>query len=181
MSDLVSFSILVYNSGHRGVDAEMRVEFDVKITAADLYDYMLAHTYSGFSGLFGSIVGALFIVMYFNMGQFIYLIAGAVILLYIPCSLFLRAHKQVVLNEVFKKPLHYVLTDEGVTVSQDGNELFQEWDVVYRAKSTNRSLLIYTSKVNAWIFPKKALGKDKDAVIQLISAHVAPEKIKIKQ
>ena len=159
----------------------MRVEFDVKITAADLYDYMLSHTYSGFSGLFGSIVGALFIIMYFSVGYFLYLIAGAVILLYIPCSLFLRAHKQVALNEAFKKPLHYVLTDEGVTVSQGEDEMFQEWDVVYRAKSTNRSLLIYTSKVNAWIFPKRDLGKDKEAVIQLISAHVAPNKVKIKQ
>ena len=159
----------------------MKVEFDVKITAADLYDYMLSHTYSGFSGLFGSIVGALFIIMYFSVGYFLYLIAGAVILLYIPCSLFLRAHKQVALNEAFKKPLHYVLTDEGVTVSQGENEMFQEWDVVYKAKSTNRSLLIYTSKVNAWIFPKRDLGKDKEAVIQLISAHVAPNKVKIKQ
>lgn len=159
----------------------MKVEFDVKITAADLYDYMLSHTYSSFSGLFGSIVGALFIVMYFSVGYFLYLFAGVVILLYIPCSLFMRAHKQVALNEAFKKPLHYVLTDEGVTVSQGENEMFQEWDVVYKAKSTNRSLLVYTSKVNAWIFPKKDLGKDKEAVIQLISAHVAPDKVKIKQ
>ncbi len=160
----------------------MKVEFDVKITAADLYDYMLSHTYSGFSGLFGSIVGALFIILYVSMKtQILYLFAGVVILLYIPCSLFLRAHKQVALNETFKKPLHYVLTDEGVTVSQGENEMFQEWDVVYKAKSTNRSLLVYTSKVNAWIFPKKDLGKDKEAVIQLISAHVAPNKVKIKQ
>lgn len=159
----------------------MKVEFDVKITAADLYDYMLSHTYNSFSGLFGSVVGAMFVVMYFYVGYFLYLIAGVVILLYIPGSLFLRAHKQVALNEAFKKPLHYVLTDEGVTVSQGENEMFQEWDVVYKAKSTNRSLLIYTSKVNAWIFPKKDLGKDKEAVIQLISAHVAPDKIKIKQ
>lgn len=159
----------------------MKVEFDVKITAADLYDYMLSHTYSGFSGLFGSIVGALFIVMYCNTRYFLYLIAGVVILLYIPCSLFLRAHKQVALNEAFKKPLHYVLTDEGVTVSQGENEMFQEWNVVYKAKSTNRSLLIYTSKVNAWIFPKRDLGKDKEAVIQLISGHVSPDKVKIKQ
>ena len=159
----------------------MKVEFDVKITAADLYDYMLSHTYSSFSGLFGSIVGALFIVMYFSVGYFLYLFAGVVILLYIPCSLFMRAHKQVALNEAFKKPLHYVLTEEGVTVSQGEDEMFQEWDVVYKAKSTNRSLLVYTSKVNAWIFPKRDLGKDKDAVIQLISAHVAPNKVKIKQ
>ncbi len=159
----------------------MKVEFDVKITAADLYDYMLSHTYSGFSGLFGSVVGALFIVMYFSMGYFLYLIAGVVILLYIPCSLFLRAHKQVAMNEAFKKPLHYTLTDEGVTVSQGESEMFQEWSVVYRAKSTNRSLLLYTSKVNAWIFPKRDLGKDKEAVIQLISLHVSPDKVKIKQ
>ena len=159
----------------------MKVEFDVKITAADLYDYMLSHTYNSFSGLFGSVVGAMFVVMYFYVGYFLYLIAGVVILLYIPGSLFLRAHKQVALNEAFKKPLHYVLTDEGVTVSQGENEMFQEWDVVYKAKSTNRSLLIYTSKVNAWIFPKRDLGKDKEAVIQIISAHVAPDKIKIKQ
>lgn len=160
----------------------MKVEFDVKITATDLYDYMLSHTYSSFSGLFGSIVGAFFIILYFGMDtQFLYLFAGVVILLYVPCSLFLRAHKQVALNEAFKKPLHYVLTDEGVTVSQGENEMFQGWDVVYKAKSTNRSLLIYTSKVNAWIFPKRDLGKDKEAVIQLISAHVAPNKVKIKQ
>lgn len=159
----------------------MKVEFDVKITAADLYDYMLSHTYSGFSGLFGSIVGALFIVMYFSIGQFLYLIAGLVILLYVPCSLFLRAHKQVAMNETFKKPLHYTITDEGVTVSQGESEMFQEWSVVYKAKSTNRSLLLYTSRVNAWIFPKRDLGKDKEAMIQLISLHVAPDKVKIKQ
>lgn len=160
----------------------MKIEFDVHITAADLYDYMLSHTYSGFSGLFGSIVGALFIIWYFSMGaQIYYLVAGVIILLYIPASLYKRAKTQAVTNEFFKKPLHYTLTDEGVTVTQGEYEMFQEWSIVYKAKSTNRSLLIYTSKINAWIFPKKDLGKDKEAVIQLISAHVAPDKVKIKQ
>lgn len=160
----------------------MKVEFDVNITVADLYDYMLSHTYSGFSGLFGSIVGALFIVWYFTMGaQIYYLAAGVIILLYIPCSLYMRAKNQAATNEFFKKPLHYTLTDEGVTVTQGDYEMFQDWNIVYKAKSTNRSLLVYTSKINAWIFPKKDLGKDKEAVIQLISQHVAPGKVKIKQ
>lgn len=160
----------------------MKIEFDVKITAADLYDYMLSHTYSGFSGLFGSIVGALFIVWYFAVGaQIYYLAAGIIILLYIPCSLYLRAKKQAKTNTFFKTPLHYTLTEEGVTVTQGEYEMFQDWSIVYKAKSTNHSILVYTSKVNAWIFPKKALGNDKEAVIQLISAHVAPDKIKIKQ
>lgn len=164
----------------------MKIEFDVKITASDLYDYMLAHTYSGFSGLFGSITGALFIIYFVAAGarfrqDYPYLIAGIVILLYIPCSLFIRARKQAAANEFFKKPLHYTLTEEGVTVTQGEYEMFQEWSIIYKAKSTNRSLLLYTSKVNAWIFPKRDLGKDKDAVIQIISTHVAPDKVKIKQ
>ena len=160
----------------------MKVEFDVKITAGDLYDYMLSHTYSGFSGLFGSIVGALFIVYYAATRTNLYfLIAGILILLYIPCSLYMRAKKQAAMNEFFKKPLHYTLTDEGVTVTQGDYEMFQEWSIVYRAKSTNKSLLLYTSKVNAWIFPKRDLGEKREDVIQIISQHVSPDKIKIKQ
>lgn len=159
----------------------MKVEFDVKITASDLYDYMLAHTYSGFSGLFGSIVGALLIICWFNTSNIYYLAAGAVILLYIPCSLYLRAKKQAATNEAFKKTLHYTLEEDGITVTQGDLEMFQEWSAICKAKSTNRSLLIYTSKVNAWIFPKRDLGKDKEAVIQMISTHVDPDKVKIKQ
>lgn len=159
----------------------MKVEFDIKITASDLYDYMLYHTYSGFSGLFGGIVGALFIIYFASSGVWYYLAAGIVILLYIPCSLFLRAKKQAVTNEFFKNPIHYTLTDEGVTVTQGEYEMSQPWAVIAKASSTNRSLLLYTSKVNAWIFPKRDLGENREAVIQMISTHVSPDRVKIKQ
>lgn len=159
----------------------MKVEFDIKITASDLYDYMLHHTYSGFSGIFGSIVGALFIVYFLNSGVWLHLIAGVVILLYNPYSLFVRAQKQVLSNEAFRNPLHYELTEEGITVTQGESEQFLEWDRVVKAVSTNRSLLIYTSGVNAWIFPKRILGEKRADVIQMISTHVSPDQVKIKQ
>lgn len=159
----------------------MKVEFDIKITAADLYDYMLAHTYSGFSGLFGSVVGALFIVYAVSSGVWYYLAAGIVILFYIPCSLFMRANKQAATNEFFKNPIHYTLSDEGVTVTQGEYEMTQPWEIVAKATSTNRSLLLYTSKVNAWIFPKRELAEKREDVILMISTHVAPDKVKIKQ
>ncbi len=159
----------------------MKVEFDIKITAADLYDYMLAHTYSGFSGLFGSIVGALFIIYAVSSGVWYYLAAGIVILLYIPCSLFMRAKKQAATNDFFKQPIHYTLTDEGVTVTQGEYEMTQPWAIVAKAASTNRSLLLYTSRVNAWIFPKRDLAEKREDVIRMISTHVAPDRVKIKQ
>ena len=159
----------------------MKVEFDIKITATDLYDYMLAHTYSGFSGIFGGVVGSLLIVLWFSSSMIYYLIAGIVILLYIPCSLFLRAKRQAASNEFFKNPIHYTLTDEGVTVTQGESEMTQPWAAVVKASSTNKSLLLYTSRVNAWIFPKRQLGEKREDVIQMISTHVSPDRVKIKQ
>ena len=40
----------------------MEVEFDVQMTSADLYDYMLHHTFTSPSGLIGAVAGALMIV-----------------------------------------------------------------------------------------------------------------------
>lgn len=159
----------------------MKLEFDVKIDAGVLYDYMLYHTYTGFSGLFGSTVGALFIVAYVANKSLYFLAAGLIILLYIPWSLFLRSRKQALMNPAFKNPLHYEMSDEGVSVSQGEASQSIEWDSIVKACATNRSILLYTSKVNAWIFPKKDLGEKKNGVIEMISTHVSPEKVKIKQ
>lgn len=160
----------------------MKVEFDVKIKAADLYDYMLAHTYSGFSGIFGTAVGALFIIVFCTApDQFLYLAAGIVILFYTPCSLFLKAKRQAATNEFFKKPIQYTLTEEGVSVMQGTEVMELPWEAITKASSTNRSILLYTSKINAWIFPKRELGEKKEEVIRMISAHVSPDKVKIKQ
>ena len=47
----------------------MELEFDVKITGNILYDYMLRHTYYSASGLIGTIVGALMVVLFFFRGR----------------------------------------------------------------------------------------------------------------
>lgn len=158
----------------------MEVEFDVKINAGVLYDYMLNHTYLSAQGLIGSVVGALFIVMFAMQKHMLFLIAGVVILVYLPGSLFLKSRQQAILNPAFQKPLHYKLDEEGITVSQDGTEEKQEWSMMYKAISTGRSIIVYTSRVNACIFPKSDLGENKDKVIEIISTHMPPAKVKIK-
>ena len=95
----------------------MEVKFEVKINSSVLYDYMMRHTYSSFAGVIGTVVGALILVAFSMNGHFIYLIAGIVILVYQPASLYLKA-KQQALNPAFSKPLCYRLTEEGVEVSQ---------------------------------------------------------------
>lgn len=158
----------------------MEQEFDVKITSGVLYDYMLRHTYNSAAGLIGTIVGALLVLWFLTEGGIIFLIAGVVILLYLPWTLFLKAKQQALSTPAFQKPLHYRLSEEGIEVSQGEEKQMQSWDSMYKAVSTGRSIIVYTSPVNASIFPRKDLGDSAAAVIEMISTHMPPKRVKIR-
>lgn len=158
----------------------MEIEFDVKITSGILYDYMLHHTYSHMAGLMGSAVGVLMLILFASNRQPIALIVGLVILLYLPWTLFLKSGQQMLNTPAFKKPLHYKLTEEGIEVSQDDKTEQMGWDGMVKAVSTLNSIVVYTTPVNACIFPKKDLGDSKYKVIEMISTHMPPKKVKIR-
>ncbi|MFG6369210.1 MAG: YcxB family protein [Lachnospiraceae bacterium] len=158
----------------------MELEFDVKVTVGVLYDYLLYHTYTSLSGMLGTLVGAFLIMAFLSTKYVIYLIAGIVLIAYLPGALFLRAMRQVQNTPAFKKPLHYKMTDEGIGVSQGENEENQSWDCCVKAVSTSRSIILYTSRTTASIFPKRDLGDKKEALIQIISTHMPPKKVKIR-
>ncbi len=156
------------------------MEFDVKMTPAVMYDYLMHHTYSSMSGIIGAVAGAFCLIVFLANRYFIYLIAGIVILAYLPITLYLKAQQQVQLTPAFKKPLHYRLDEEGIIVSQDGAEEMQGWDACYKAVSTRNSIILYTSKTTASIFPRKDLGQKTEALIQIISTHMPAGKVKIR-
>ena len=156
------------------------LELDVKIESGDLYDYMIAHTYNSASGIIGSCCGALLVVGALMMKKWLFLIAGIVVLLYLPWTLYLKCKRQVLLNPAFKNPLHFVLDENGVTVSQGEETQSQAWENMYKATSTNRSIIIYTSPVNATILPRRVLGENVSQCIEIISTHMPPNKVKIR-
>lgn len=158
----------------------MRLEFDTKITTNILYDYMLHHTYASASGLLGSIVGAAFILVYFSYGHILHLAAGVILLLYLPCSLYMKSFRQIKMSPVFQKPLHYELTDEGICVSQGEESQLQKWENIHKVVSTGKSIIVYNTKVNAWIFPRRDMGEMTPKVIEMLSTHIKPEKVKIR-
>lgn len=157
------------------------VELDVKIEAGDLYDYMLCHAYSSASGVLGSAVGAVMVISALSTKQWIFLIFGIVLLLYLPWTYFIKSRQQALSNPAFKQPLHYVLDEDGLTVSQGEESGTVAWEDMVKAVSTGKSIILYTSRVNATIFPKRQMGDKKAAVIELISTHMPPKKVKIRQ
>ena len=109
------------------------------------------------------------------------LIGGIVLLLYLPWTLFIRSRQQALNNPAFKQTLHYILDENGLTVSQGEESGTVAWEDMVKAVSTSKSIILYTSKVNATIFPKKQMGDKKAAVIEVISTHMPPNKVKIKE
>ena len=156
------------------------VEVDVQVTAKDLYDYVLMHTYNSPSGIIGSTAGALCVVAGFCTQKWALLIAGVIVLLYLPMTLWTKSKLQWSANVAFQQPLHYVLDDNGITVSQGEASESQAWEDMVKAVSTTRSIILYTSGRNASIFPKAQLGDQKAALIEVISTHMAPGKVKIR-
>ena len=142
-------------------------EVDVHMNTSVLYDYMLRHTYTSPGGLIATII--------------LYLIAGIVIILYLPWNLYLSAKRQALTNEAFKKPLHYIFTKEGIYVSQGDQVEMQHWENMHQAVATGKSIIIYTSKVNASIFPRADLAENTVTVIELICRYMDPKKVKIRQ
>ena len=177
---LYCFGEIMIETDEKRSEKQMELEFDVKVNAKVLYDYMLHHTYSSFQGILGTVVGALMIVGFFSTKHIIFLIAGVVLIAYLPWSLFLRSQQQMVNNPVFKQPLHYKMTEQGVEISQGEAHEFQKWEDMYKATSTGKSIILYTSKVNASIFPRADLKETQVQVIEMISKHMSPDKVKIK-
>lgn len=156
------------------------VELDVKIEAGDLYDYMLMHTYHSASGLLGSGVGAVAILVGIMRGQFLFLLAGLVLLLYLPWTLYLKSRQQALSNPAFKEPLHYLLDEQGITISQNGQEQHQDWDSMVKAVATGHSIIVYTGRINATIFPNREMKDKRTDVIEMISTHMPPKKVRIR-
>ncbi len=156
------------------------VELDIKINAGDLYDYMLMHSYNSASGIMGSVFGAIMVLIALSTKRWLLLAGGVILLLYLPWVLFVKSKQQALSNPSFQRPLHYVLDEQGITISQGEVSGTIGWEQMVKAVSTGRSIIVYTSKVNATIFPKKQMGDKKTAVIEMISTNMPPAKVKIR-
>ncbi len=166
----------------------MEVRFDVKMTQKIMYNFLLNHTYRSISGVVGMIFGILSLgIFVFTMGNVpqwqstIYLVFGIWFLVYLPISLYLRSAKQVKLNPVFKKPITYVINEEGIATIQDDQKALIQWEDLLKVTETRMSLLAYTGTRYSFVLPKEAMGDQCQIVKKMLREHVDAKKIKIKE
>ncbi|MCR4806041.1 MAG: YcxB family protein [Lachnospiraceae bacterium] len=158
----------------------MKYEFDVKMTTSAMYDYMMYHTMTGMQFYLAVGIGVMAIAAFVIDHNPLYLIAGLVMLLYLPCERYIQAGRQVKLNPVFKENLHYTLDDEKMSIDVKEEHMEAPWDTVTKVRSTRKSLILYTGSVTATIFPRESLGSDYAGVVSLIKDRVPAGRVRIK-
>ena len=161
-------------------DREFKV--DVQMTSSIFYDYLIYHSYSSSVGIIGTSVGAIALILFLNshMQNYLCLLVGIVFILYLPVTLKFQAVKNVKLNPVYSKPLSYTLNAEGITVSQGETTQTLGWDKFNKAVSTKQSILVYSGKNNATIFPRKQMEERLPELISTIAYYMDSKKVRIK-
>ncbi len=158
---------------------DRQIEFDVKMRTKDLYKFLICHTYSGLHGWFGVFLSviAIFLLVtsydsYDDAGKMILIVIALAFTVVNPLMLLSKAKQQILTNPAYKAPLHYMLTEEGIAVSQGEESQEVAWNMLTRQRKFGGVLMVYTSKVHAFIFPLDQVGEDAQAVEQCISEHL---------
>lgn len=164
----------------------MSAEFEVTITDKDMYRFNLYHAYHGFQGIFATLIGVWVLIMAVAtfgkvapMYTVLYIVFGIVFLVYVPANLYLRSKRQIASSDVLKQALRYKVDDVGVHVSQGDQTADLEWKQIYKMVSTKSHLLIYSSRVNAYVIPREAIREQYETVVGLAVNHLEGYRLKM--
>lgn len=165
----------------------MPLEFDVKITHKDMYKFNLYHAYTGFHGIFGTIIGILVLIVAFVTRNSIeltytmlYFLFGVLFLVYTPVSLWGRCKRQMLLSPALQETLHYSMDDDGIHVVIGEQSADLEWKMIYKIMSTKNYLLIYSTRIYAYIIPLNQLGNQYDAIKKMAEQNLEKYRLRLK-
>lgn len=155
----------------------------VHMTKETLYDFLLYHAYSKFSGFLVNILG--FAVIFLGVfsyatgrtgagGVAVYLIAAVIFIGYMPIQLKVRAKKQVETNPEYRETVEYEFSEEeGITARWESGNRHVDWSDVQRAVVAPKTIGVYYGKDQALILPKQDFGDQFLPIYQMIVRHLA--------
>lgn len=162
---------------------------NVKMKAAYIYDLLLFHMYSKFSGFLVNLLGlTVLIIGGLRLGKgdltliqaAFYLLGGFFILAYTPLTL-KRQSKKMITAEKYQNELLYSFDEEGIheTLSEEKTTDYT-WDQIVKAISTPKTISFYVSESEALIIPKESFGDSFGPVMNLVVKHMTMDRIFIR-
>lgn len=149
----------------------MQAEFDINLTQEDVYRFSMYHNYTSFQGIFSILIAiAAFAAAVITRGEVtttytvLYVLFGIAFLVYVPLQLKMSAKRQFRNSDQLRNTLHYQINDEGISVEQNGETALLPWKQVYKITATKQNVLIYSTRVNAFILPRVQLGGEYETL-----------------
>ncbi len=165
----------------------MTIKIDVQMTVKAMYDFLLQHTYTSLNGIGGTVFGIVFLVLGiqgigygFTQATVVYTVLGVILVFGNPPLLYRKARQQVNNTPMFQKPISYELTETEIIISQDDQSTNMPWESIYKVTATNHSVIIYFSRMRAFILPRKDIGSQYEDVVKWLYTHVDTKKVKIR-
>lgn len=165
----------------------MKAEFDITINQKDMYRFSMYHAYTGSQGIISILIAILCFfasVRTYGSVELLYTILyggfGVVFLIYIPVNLYLHSKQQILKSKVLQNALHYVVDETGIHTSQEAESADLPWEQIYKMVSTKHNVLVYSSRVNAYIIPKSQIVKEYETICKLAVSHLPKYRCKMK-
>ena len=153
------------------------IELHVKISAKELFSFMLRHTYTSGSGLFGLVISLLCLILlgagYAKGDDFrtvVLLALGLMFTVVNPILLYMKAKNQAMTNPVYKNELVYTLDDTGVTLNGEAATETVEWSKIRKWKKTRILHILYTTPIHAILLPVVSMKGNRAKVEALLES-----------
>lgn len=155
------------------------VKLFVKINPKELFSFMLWHTYTAPSGLFGlclSVIALIMLVTGFADGDAfrsaVLLVLGSVFTVVNPILLYMKAKNQAQTNPVYQKEMIYTIDENGITLKAGEATETVEWTKIRKCRKTRVIYMLYTTRIHAILLPLASLKGDKELVEHWINTKV---------
>ncbi len=159
---------------------EEKIRLKITMTEKNIKDYVYGQTIKSMRGVAFFALGVIAIVILVmtwsdqNVFTKVCLIGIAAIYLVVqPLMTILKANTLSKRQELFV-PIDYEIDEEEVAVTQGEEHIVYRWEDGFRFVVKKNLLLMYVSRINAYILPKDQLGDAYTQILTLAKKHGCP-------
>lgn len=159
---------------------EEKIRLKITMTEQNIKDYVYGQTLKSLRGIAFFALGVLAIVILVltwndqgTLAKVCLIGIAAIYLVVQPVMTILKANTLSKRPELFV-PIEYEIDEEEVAVTQGEEHIVYRWEDGFRFVVKKNLLLMYVSRINAYILPKDQLGENYTRLLTMAKNHGCP-------
>ena len=109
----------------------------------------------------------------------LYVLFGMLFLFYFPLTLYLHAKQSITASKVLQGTFTLRSVRPGL-LSQGEETAELKWGQIYRMVATRHNVLVYSSRIHAYVIPKEQLGECYSALAALADQKLEKHRVKMR-